>query len=424
MRLTSLFAVALTLSFPVSADEVRLQDNAPDRHAVVKGDTLWDISATFLKDPWQWPEVWRLNKEDIKNPHLIYPGDVVHLSRDSQGRALLRLEKGDRVMETVKLSPGVHGEPIVIREPSIPTVPPAAIEPFLSHAEIIDPAVLEDAPELLGTVDDRVLMMVGDMVYANRGDGSTTEWNVVRPGSELKDPDSKESLGFESIHVGDARTIVQDNPMTLVITRARREISRGDKLVPSLPGGFENVVPHAPEQEISGKIISAFGGLSATAQYATVVINKGLRDGIEVGHVLAINRQGREYIKDKDVTRHRYVDTKCVKPGQIFPEGLFDPGEVLEDCKGVKTPSMFTTKGAWSYVDVGCLKPGVKITAWDRFNPRDVYKLHCRPGKGGERLPDMRVGLVFVYRVHQKVAYALVTQANGPVNLMDNVGKP
>lgn len=343
MRLTSLFAVALTLSFPVSADEVRLQDNAPDRHAVVKGDTLWDISATFLKDPWQWPEVWRLNKEDIKNPHLIYPGDVVHLSRDAQGRALLRLEKGDRVMETVKLSPGVHGEPIVIREPSIPPVPSGVIEPFLSHAEIIDPAALEDAPKLLGTVDDRALMMVGDMVYADHGDGSTTEWNVVRPGAELKDPDTKEILGFESIHVGDARTTVQETPMTLVITRARMEISRGDKMVPSLPGGLESIVPHAPDDAIDGKIISAYGGLSATSQYATVVINKGLQDGVEVGHVLAIRRPGRSYRAEGGYKR---------------------------------------------------------------------------------QLPAIHVGLVFVYRVHQKVAYALVTQANGPVNLMDNVGKP
>jgi hypothetical protein len=421
MRTPLLLTAAFSLSFAACAADVQIQDNAPDRHVVVKGDTLWDISATFLKDPWQWPEVWRLNKEDIKNPHLIYPGDVVHLSRDAQGRALLSLEKGDRVMQTVKLSPSAHGEPIVIREPSIPPVPPGAIEPFLSHAEIIDPAALEDAPKLLGTVDDRVLMMVGDVVYADHGDGSTVDWNVVRPGAELKDPDTQESLGFESVHIGDAKTMVQDAPMTLTITRARMEVSRGDKLVPALPGGLENVVPHAPDKDIAGKIISAFGGLSATAQHATVVINKGLRDGIEVGHVLAISRQGREYIKYKDMSRHRYADTKCLKPGKSFPEGFYDPGEILEDCKGVKNPSMFTTKNAWRYMDVGCLKPGAKISADAHFNPRDVYKMHCR---AGERLPDAHVGLVFVYRVHQKVAYALVTQANGPVYLLDTVAKP
>jgi len=417
--LIAALGLSSALSTPLSADEIRLQENAPDRHVVVKGDTLWDISEKFLKDPWKWPEVWGFNKDQIKNPHLIYPGDVVLLTMEG-GKPRLSLQGG----QTVKLSPSIRGEPIIIKEAGIPSIPVKAIAPFLSRTGIIDPEVLAAAPRLLGAADERVLMMESDVVYASQGDGSTTDWNIVRPGVELIDPDTKESLGFESIHVGEARTLAQGSPMTLVIRRGYREIAREDKLMPALPSDLDSLVPHAPANDINGKIISAYGGVAATAKYATIVINKGLREGVEAGHVFTIAHEGRQVKSDKYEERHRYVDTKCLKPGKTITNDFYDPKEVFEDCKDTNSPSMFTTKEAWRYADVGCLKPGAKISAFEFFNPKDVYKLHCRPGEESIKLPDTPVGLAFVYRVYQKVAYALVVQANGPIYLMDVVKKP
>ncbi len=422
LLLIAALGFSVSLSAPLRADEIRLQDNAPTRHVVVKGDTLWDISEKFLKDPWKWPEVWGFNKEQIKNPHWIYPGDVVLLTMDG-GKPHLSLQNR-QFSETVKLSPSIRGEPIIIKEAGIPAIPPKLIAPFLSRAGIVDPAYLNEAPRILGAVDERVLVMESDVVYASQGTGDTTNWNIVRPGAELIDPDTKETLGLETLHVGEARTLVPGNPMTLLITRGYMEIARDDKLVPALSAGSDSLVPHAPEKDISGKIISAYGGVVATAKYATIVINKGIKDGIEAGHVLAISRQGRELTKDEDVERYRYLDTKCLKPGKTITNDFYDPKDVFEDCKGNDAPSMLTTNNAWRYMDVGCLKPGAKISAFEFFNPKDVYKLHCRPGDGSVRLPDARVGLAFVYRAYKKVAYALVVQANGPVYLLDTVHKP
>lgn len=423
---TLVLIAALGLSFGIAApwnlaraDEIRLQENAPDRHIVVKGDTLWDISETFLKDPWKWPEVWGFNKAEIKNPHLIYPGDVVLLTMEG-GKPRLSLRGGG----IVKLSPSIRGEPIITKDNAIPSIPVKAIAPFLGRNGIIDPAILADAPRLLGAADERVMMMQSDVVYATHGDGHTQHWSIVRPGVELIDPDTKESLGFESIHVGEAQALDQRSPMSLMIQRGYREIAKEDKLLPTLTTDLESLVPHPPAGEISGKIIAAYGGLAATAKDATIVINRGLRDGVEPGHVFAIAHEGRTVRPEKEMPRHRYVDTKCLKPGKTLTSEFYDPKEMFEDCKETDKPSMLKIKEAWHFSDIGCLKPGAKISSFEFFDPKEVYKPHCRPDDEAVKLPDATVGLAFVYKVYQKVAYALVVQASGPIYLMDVVKKP
>jgi hypothetical protein len=327
------------LSAPLRADEIRLQDNPPDRHVVVKGDTLWDISEKFLKDPWKWPEVWQLNKEQIRNPHLIYPGDVVVLTMEG-GKPRLSLEDG-RFGETVKLSPQVRGEPIITKEKGIPAIDPKYITPYVTVAGVVDPGMLDAAPKVLGAVDERVLIMKGDSVYASAGKPDTLQWKVIRPGKQLIDPDTNELLGLEAESVGRLRTIVPGNPQTLLVEQASMEIMVGDKLIPDAPFALSAMTPHAPANSVEGKIIQAYGSFSTTAQYATVVINKGLRDGIEPGHVLAIQRQGRLLQENNQV-----------------------------------------------------------------------------------QLPGHKVGLLFIYRVYDKVAYGLIMSADGPVYLMDVVKNP
>jgi hypothetical protein len=420
---TLILIAALGLSAPLSApswaDNVRLQENAPDRHVVVKGDTLWDISEKFLKDPWLWPEVWRLNKEEIKNPHLIYPGDVVVLTLEG-GKPRLSLEKG-RFTETVKLSPQVRSEPILIKEQGIPAIDPKHIRPFLNLAWVVDQDMLDAAPKLLGAVDERALVTKGDTVYASVRDQDTASWLVFRPGKQLLDPESKEVLGFEALNVGKVRTIVPGKPQTLLVEQASMEISIGDRLLPDLPIELESLTPHAPSKAVESKIILAYGGFNATSKHATVVINKGARDGIEAGHVLAIHRQGRVYQKGEDAQTHRYVDVKCIKPGKTLTGDFYDPKEMLQECKDLPQDAK---QEAWRYMDVGCLKPGAKVSANEFFDAKDAYRLHCRTSEETLRLPDQRVGLLFVYRVYNKVAYGLIMEANGPVYLMDVVKNP
>jgi len=408
------------LGATVRADEVRLRENAPERHVVVKGDTLWDISEKFLKDPWRWPEVWRLNQEQIKNPHLIYPGDVVVLSMQN-GKPRLSLEGSG--LPLVKLSPQVRGEPIELQDQGIPAIEPRHLLPYATVAGILDAGRLAAAPKILGTADQRVMISQGDILYAAAGMPDTTQWKVVRPGRQLTDPDTGEALGLQAEVVGRASTVAPGNPQTLRLDRANQEVMVGDSLLPDAPYALETMLPRAPAKPVQGRIIQAFGGFDATAHYATVVINRGQRDGLEPGHVLSIQRPGRLLPGEKAPTGV-YTDTKCVKPGRTLTSDFYDPKEMLVACSELPADA---PKRVVRYADIGCLKPGAKITANEFFDPKAVYQPHCRSAeriRNQVRLPDQNVGLLFVYRVHDKAAYGLIMRADGPVYLMDSVASP
>jgi hypothetical protein len=455
MRFSALI-LSLAVAFPVLADTVQIRDDAPDRHVVVKGDTLWDISAKFLKSPWKWPELWQVNKAEIENPHLIYPGEVVYLIMTPDGPRLGKIA-------TVKLSPRIRGEVIPDLSDAIPTLPPEAIAPFVSQAGVIDPERLPNLPRILGADDDRVLLMQGDTAYATQGDGFTTDWSIVRAGADLIDPDSGAMLGKEAIHVGDATTLVAGMPQTLKIERASMEILKGDRLLPANPTELAGMVPRPPRSNIDGKIISSYGGVHATARYATVVLNKGRSDGLLPGNVLAVFRPGRTIggAPDKAASKHpasdlalhrkeaveyknfweemldfadpfdfffkaypdgrrgwRYADSKCLKEGADVSSGTaYDPALEMVDCTAE------TTKLKWAYMDIGCLKYGKSVSYDQPFDPKEVYQPHCRP-QPAIKLPDVRTGLVMVYRVFDKVSYALVMESEGPIYLLDSVRNP
>ncbi len=297
----SLILISSLLSTQALADEpVRLQDNPPDRYIVVKGDTLWGISGRFLKDPWQWPQIWGMNREQIKNPHLIYPGDVIVLDLSRQPPSL-RLVTGERVgggvvggRETVKLSPQVRAEP---RERApIPTIPAAAIEPFLSQPLVIEAGGLDNAPRIVATEDERVVLGAGARAYAYRlPTDKGVDWQIYRVGKTLVDPETREVLGYEAIYLGDAKVIKfeerLDTASAIEITKSALEINTGDRLVTASKVPIDDYVPHAPEKLIKARIISAYGGITEVGQDAIVTLNKGTRDGIERGHVLALYRR-------------------------------------------------------------------------------------------------------------------------------------
>lgn len=364
--LIAALGLSAAMGAPSRADEVRLQENAPDRHVVVKGDTLWDISEKFLKDPWLWPEVWQLNKEQIKNPHLIYPGDVVILTMEG-GKPRLSLEPGAR--DVVKLSPQIRGEPIIIKESGIPSIPVGAIQALLSKGGVGDPSDLDKSPRILGSSDARVMFGTGDSVYASKGEWGTVDWRVVRLGQALKNPENpKEILAYEMLYLGNARTEKQGDPQVVRIVSAEQEILERDRLLPAWKGELPQFVPHSPDKPINAKVVAALGGPIYAGPYMTVVLDKGIRDGLEEGHVLALFRAGRSV-----------ADPKCLRAEKIS----------------------FLAGGG-------------------RGNAKD-----CKADENDKSaLPDTRVGLAFVYRVFNKACYALVMKGTEPVTVGDSAHNP
>ena len=283
------------------AQTVTLNPNHPDRYVVVKGDTLWDISARFLRDPWLWPEVWQVNPQ-IANPHLIYPGDIIALElRD--GKPVLRLQRGRKV---VKLSPHMREQPL---DQAISIIDPDAIRHFLNQARVVTQEELKLAPYVLGGVNKRLLAgNPGERIYA-RGiiSEATTRYGVYRAGEAYHNPDDKkEILGHEVVRVADAVLDRTGDPATLLITDIRREIRAGDRLLPLGEDVASNqyYFPRAPRPGTKGRIISVFDGVSMVGQYQGVVLDLGRQQGIEPGHVLAIyqaNGKMKDPVTGKDV---------------------------------------------------------------------------------------------------------------------------
>jgi hypothetical protein len=322
-----------------------LKPEAPERYVVVPGDTLWGIAQRYTDSPWRWPELWNMNKDDIRNPHLIYPGAVLVLDRAS-GRLSVAGAAG-----TVKLSPRTRAESLAKQE--IPSIPASAIEPFLSRPLVIEPDGLEKAPTIVATQTDRVILSTGNSAYVRGiGDSKEQSWYVYRRGQPLVDPDTNQTLAYEAIYLGTAQVTRRGDPTTVQLTSAVQEVAAGDKLVAAGRAQAVNYAPHAPTAKIQGRVIGVYGGLSKVGEVApqTIIsINRGRADGLEVGHVLA----------------------------------LYALGGMVRD----------TTKAA-------------------------------RAADAQIKLPDERAGLAFVFRVFERVSYAMVMNITRPVGPLDVVQTP
>jgi LysM domain len=302
-----------------------LSPTAPDSYTVKRGDTLWAISKLFLKSPWRWPELWGMNKTEIKNPHLIYPGQALYLDK-SNGRARLSSRRGGaNSLETIKLSPRTRISKLP--DDSIPTLQNNLIEPFLTEPIIVEEATLQAAPRFVATQEGRVLLSEGDRAYARSADGSALsiaagkprDFRVFRNATALKDPGTGEILGYEAQFVGRATLIRGESvaamrgaelksgevakteivPATLDIVRSKEEIRTGDRLLPEPPMELLTYTPRAPANAVEARIVSVYGSAVANvAQNQVVVINRGTKDGMERGHVLAIQTNG-ERVVDK-----------------------------------------------------------------------------------------------------------------------------
>ncbi len=283
------------------AGDVALRADHPDEYVVQRGDTLWDISAKFLEKPWYWPEIWHVNPQ-VANPHLIYPGDRLRLIW-KDGRPMLSLQRGTG--GTVKLSPQARAIPL---DQAIPAIPLDVINSFLNTNRIVDPDELELAPYVLGGADKHVVMGARDTIYA-RGtlEQDLPVYAVFRSGNTFIDPDTRELLGYEARGIGLARLEqVEGEVLKLRVTSSREEVRVHDRLLSSAESKVESTFyPRPPDGEVRGKVIAVSSGVTQVGPYNVVTINRGAREGMQVGTVLAIHRSG-EMVRDhlaKDVVQ-------------------------------------------------------------------------------------------------------------------------
>lgn len=329
----------------VALDE--LSPNAPDNYTVKSGDTLWAISSLFLKQAWRWPELWGMNLNEIRNPHLIFPGQLLVLDKSS-GRATLRagvVQGGG--LQTVKVSPRTRFG--TLADAAIPTLPSHLLEPFLAEPILVDEAAHLRAPRIVGSDNERVLFANGDRVYARAEQlqdlsidkTAPTRYRVYRNATPLKDPTTGNILAYEAQYIGsadlargqsvrdvtgkDGKPAKEIVPATFDIVGNKEEMRAGDRLLPEPKRDFPTYAPRAPGRAIDGvRVMSMYGSTVARAgQNAIVSLNKGAADGLEIGHVLAIVKDGRT-VTDNTVTPRQEIKLPDERNGLAMVFRTFD----------------------------------------------------------------------------------------------------
>jgi nucleoid-associated protein YgaU len=289
-------AVSLISFFSWANDGV-LKTGHPDEYTVQKGDTLWDISNTFLNSPWMWPEIWHVNPQ-IENPHLIYPGDLIRLIY-LDGSPRLTLERTVKLApgSGTKLSPSVR---VLPNEAAIPAIPLDRIDSFLSRSRVVGVGELEAAPYILAGEEKRLVVGAGDRAYARGQFEELTNYGVFRKGDVFQDPITKEVLGIHALSIGAVSVRdIQGDVATLAVIRSSEEIRLGDRLLHSEDRAVDSTFyPSAPDSNIEGLILAVEGGVSQVGKMNVVIINRGEREGLLAGNILAIHKQG-ELVTDR-----------------------------------------------------------------------------------------------------------------------------
>ncbi len=277
---------------PTSAD---INPAAPKSYTVKQGDTLWSIASMFLKDPWLWPEVWVINPK-VANPHLIYPGDVLTLAYTGGGRPEIRVQEGG----PARLDPRLRSSPL---NAAIPTIPYSSISAFLSRATVVTKDQIKAAPYVLAFRDEHVIGGSGHEIYVRDLKAAQNDrFTVVHVGDELRDPDDGKVVGYEGIYTATALVSRPGNPAKALLTDTARETLTGDKLIATDTDVPVNFQLRAPSTDIHGRIIDVIDGTQAIGQYQVVVINRGKRQGVDAGVVLAVDEAGA-VVTDRDAGR-------------------------------------------------------------------------------------------------------------------------
>lgn len=352
-----------------------VKTDAPERYTVQRGDTLWGISGRYLTSPWNWPRLWGMNREQVRNPHRIYPGDVLVLDRAS---GTLRVEQ-----RADALSPRVRSEDIV---QAVPTIPPSAIEAFISRPLVLGENELDSAPSIMATEESRVVVGAGNVAYVKGLPKDKGEnWYIYRRGDRLVDPDSGATLGYLGQYLGDAVVRQYGEVSRIEITRSVQEIYTGDRLVPV---GKEAPVfayaPRAPNGAVKGRIMSLNDNLFETGRYSVVSLSRGAKDGLESGHVLALYRSP---------TASRYSLRTSAILGRTGPTGSDDRRSYREEELNVRNSPIYNRPAPIDEADIA-------------------------------KIPAERYGLVMVFRTFERASFALVMQASRPVAIDDVFTSP
>ncbi len=361
----------LILCSTLWAQNLEINPDRPDEYIVQTGDTLWDISARFLVEPWRWPEIWRVNPE-IANPHLIYPGDLIRFFYDGD-TPVLTVERRppdetttttttSTVGRNVRLSPEIR---VSDRREAIHTIPIDAIREFLTRPLVVTDEQMDDWPYILSSHEQHLVLGTDLDIYVRGLDENNLAGNfsVYRKGEELVSMSSgrRERLGYEAIFIGEVQVIEYGDPSTVVMLDAALEAREGDRLLPHTEDElYTNFMPNSPESDIDASVIYARDVLSEIGQYQVVVLDKGVSDGVEVGNVF----------------------------------GVYEPGKVIRDRIGNSRKS---------------------------FDDSALIDYLGKTPRFGERvqLPDVRAGVVMVFRTFDRVSYALVMEALRPIHIND-----
>jgi LysM repeat protein len=377
----------LTLSslsnFATSGDkntvEVQLRTVHPHDYTVVKGDALWDIAEKFLHNPWVWPEIWDANPQ-IKNPHLIYPGDVISVLQ-KDGETVLHVERPpenlrirERPPENLKIRERLHQQAIVTKtnrienglnviklspkvrigekDEAIKTIDASAILSFIINPQILTAEEYEKLPYIIGNFEGHLISSIGQEAYV-RGLENTNEYrySIYHKGETFMDPENNFVLGYEAILSGYATILEFDDPSTVLIKSSRREIFNGDRLIPSEQNELDyNIVPNVSKTIFEGRIVALFDALTQSARNQIIVLNLGKRDGLDIGNILSINSDGGTIIDKRDLD-----------------------------------------------------KDNVPATV---------------------RIPDVRSGIVMIFKVFDRLSYGLIMSSKRPIHVNDRVATP
>jgi hypothetical protein len=326
---------AATDSSPFTAD-------TPDQYTVVKGDTLWGIAGRFLKSPWRWPEVWQKNRDQIKNPHWIYPGQVIIIDKVHGTMRLGDGTSGPGGEPTVELHPSVRVEG---NREAISSIPQNVIEPFLTRPLVVDDAMMRDAPRIIAAKGDRVVLARGDSAYiAGITDTTVRNYQIFRQGIPLKDPDTDDILGYQADYVGSGTITHEGTTATLLITSFSEEINLGDRLVPAVEPRLVNYMPHAPDAAVHGRIVNTYTQVGLAGRGMVVALNRGAADGLDVGTILAVQSKGRT-VEDRTNGSLETRELPDERIGLIFVFRMFDHlsyALVMEAETGVERGDVFT----------------------------------------------------------------------------------
>ncbi len=288
LKLTGLLLGLLLSCTTFAAEPVALNPTHPDRYTVVKGDTLWDIAGAFLRDPWQWPEVWHVNPQ-IENPHLIYPGDTIILTY-LNGKPSLSIQRGTQ-SNTVKLSPHIRSTPL---DTAIPVIPMGDIMPFLSRPYVMDKKDMDTAPYIVSFREERIAGTTHDKIYVRSIETKEhNRYDIIRPGKPYKDADTGEILGYEAMYIGTAELERTGDPASLILINSKMESIAGYRLLPVIYDKEQkDFYPKSPDRLITGNIIAVFNGVSQIGQHNIVVLDRGADSGLAPGHVLTVEKRG------------------------------------------------------------------------------------------------------------------------------------